>query len=172
MNWLSAIDVATIRGFYKTGREGTADWDRERERSRDHAAFPRPYLHRHTSFSLLFLARGHTYGLTQSRVTCSSCWCTVGSITGLLRVKSGSLEGLVPFFCCFFFGRGQLLFFVTQVWRGLHCPLSHFSMDNGLPPSPLLSLSLPLPPSASVRPWPLVDSVLPEAHCQGLTTLC
>lgn len=50
----------------------------------------------------------------------------------------------------FFFGRGQLLFVFTRVWRGPRCPLSHFSMDNGLPPSPpslSLTLSTPLPRS-------------------------
>lgn len=67
-----------------------------------------------------------------------------------------------------FLREGGLLFVLTRVWRGPDalCLTSQWIMVS----LPLLSTSLPL--SLSARPWPLVDSVLPQAHCQGLTTRC
>lgn len=66
--------------------------------------------------------------------------CSWG-VTGLLMVKSGSLEGPVPFL-----GGEGLLFVVTRVWRGpaVLCPASQWIMVFSL--SPLLSLSLSVCP--------------------------
>lgn len=124
---------------YKRG-ENTADRDPERgEDELKHMLLSHapPCLCRHTSFS-----HTHTYSLTQLWVTCRSFRCAVGSITGLLTVKKWVTRGSCPIFL------GAIICCHSSVTRPRR-PLSHFSMDNGFPPSPL-HLSAPLSLSLSV----------------------
>lgn len=82
-------------------------------------------------------------------------------ITGLLTVKSGLHEGLVPFL-----GSYYLLPLMCVEAPPFFCFTSKWIMVLSL--SLLLSRSV----SLSVRPWPLVDSGLLQAHCHGLTAPC